>query len=67
MDRPRVTYRPHADATPEGEVRALAEVYFFILGVHEEKKRGARSGTPDDVRKDQESAHTDGTILRRRR
>lgn len=67
MDSPRVVYRPAPDATPEGEIRALAQAYSFILRTHEGKKKGAEVGAPGDVRKDQQSAHTVKTILPRRR
>jgi hypothetical protein len=63
MGSTRITYRPRPDATPEGEVRALAQAYRFILQASEEKKKGARPGTPDDVRKDHKSAHTAKGIL----
>ncbi len=52
MDSTRITYRPRPDATPEGEVRALAEAYRFILQASEEKKKGARPGTLDDAKKE---------------
>jgi hypothetical protein len=38
---PRVTYRPHSDATPEGELFALAAVYAFVLKCHEHKQMAA--------------------------
>ena len=31
MDKPRVTYTPRPDATPEAELSALAAVYRFLL------------------------------------
>src|SRR5215217_7573523 len=31
------TYRPRSDATPEGELSALAAVYAFVLKCHEQK------------------------------
>jgi hypothetical protein len=37
MDRPRVTYTPRSDATPEGELNMLANVYRFILDCHAKK------------------------------
>lgn len=52
MDSTRITYRPRPDATPEDEVRALAEAYRFILQASEEKKKGARPGTLDDAKKE---------------
>lgn len=42
---PRVTYAPHLDATPEGELAALASVYRFVLDRHEAKKA---AGTDED-------------------
>lgn len=48
----RITYRPRPEATPEGEVCALAEICRFILQVNEEKKKGAHPGTLDDARKE---------------
>jgi hypothetical protein len=53
----RVTYRPRADASPESEARALADVYGFILKAYEERQKGAFSGTPNDVRKDFGDSH----------
>ena len=38
----RVVYTPHADATPEGELKALVAVYRFILD-----RAGSRDRTPD--------------------
>lgn len=61
-DSPRVTHRPRADATPEGELHALATVYRFVLTVHQEKK-GARPGALDDARKDYDDAHAANRIL----
>ena len=49
MDSPRVVYRPASDATPEGEVRALAEAYGFILDCCAKKKGGARHTAPNDA------------------
>jgi len=31
MSEPRITYTPRPDATPEGELNALASIYFFVL------------------------------------
>ncbi len=38
---PRVTYVPRADATPEGELAALASVYAFVIQAQERKKAAA--------------------------
>ena len=40
-DGPRVTYAPGSDATPEGELTALAAVYAFVIQAHEQKKAAA--------------------------
>ena len=53
MSSPRITYTPRPDATPEGEVNALAAVYRLIL----DSKKAFPESRPDDVRKDQD-AHT---------
>lgn len=63
MGNIRITYRPRPEATPEGEVCALAEAYRLILQVNEDKKEGARPGARDDMRKDLENAHTAESIL----
>jgi hypothetical protein len=34
----RVTYYPRPDATPEGELAALAAVYAFVIQAHQQKK-----------------------------
>src|SRR5688500_10123859 len=38
---PRIEYVPRGDATPEGELAALAAVYAAILRAHEHKKAAA--------------------------
>ena len=44
MDNPRVTYTAHPDATPEGELNALANIYKFVLdSVH--KNAASRTTT----------------------
>jgi hypothetical protein len=37
MDGYRIAYKPIADATPEGELAALASVYRFLLDRHERR------------------------------
>lgn len=37
MDNPRLVYVPRKDATPEGELVALAAVYRFLLDRHERR------------------------------
>lgn len=45
MDKLRISYIPREDATPEGELSALAAVYKFVLERHERKKdTGTESG-----------------------
>ena len=46
MSNPPIVYTPRPDATPEGELNALANVYRFILDRHA-KKEATRPGAPD--------------------
>lgn len=41
MSDRRVFYSPREDATPEGELAALAAVYAFVIQAHEQKKAAA--------------------------
>ena len=41
-DTPRAVYTPREDATPEGELAALAAVYAFMLNCHEGRSRSAQ-------------------------
>ena len=50
MDSTRISYRPRPDATPEGEVQALSEVYRFILQSRNKDKRGARFAASDGTK-----------------
>jgi hypothetical protein len=43
----RVVYTPHADATPEAELDALAAVYRFILDRADTRDRTPNSGPVD--------------------
>jgi hypothetical protein len=45
----RVTYSPRPDATPEGELTALAAVYRFLLDRRERSDVAAADGTEKDV------------------
>jgi hypothetical protein len=64
MGSARITYRQSPDATPEGEARALARAYRFVLRLSEQKGGGARPGAPDDAK---ESDHDRAkTSLQRR-
>ena len=38
VGEPRLVYVPREDATPEGELAALAAVFAFVIRCHEEKK-----------------------------
>ena len=58
MNNRAVTYTPRPDATPEGELTALAAVYRFILEAHARKKAAAPSGQ-DDGKGDQ---HVPATV-----
>lgn len=40
-DDPRIAYIPREDATPEGELAALAAVYAFILKCSEQRQIAA--------------------------
>jgi hypothetical protein len=47
----RVVYTPHADATPEAELDALAAVYRFILfDCHAKKKAADEPGSENDTK-----------------
>ena len=46
----RIIYTPHPDATPEGELNALATVYSFVLQRHEEKKKAVCGDGPSDAK-----------------
>jgi hypothetical protein len=44
MSSPRITYAARQDATPEGELNALAAVYLFVLA---RTKAAERAPEPD--------------------
>ena len=46
---PDVTYTPRPDASPEGELTALANVYGFLLARRERSDVAAADGTEKDV------------------
>ena len=46
MSNPPIVYTSHPDATPEGELNALANVYRLILDCHA-KKEATLPGGPD--------------------
>ncbi len=41
MSDPRVFYSPREDATPVGELAALAAVYAFVIQAYQQKKAAA--------------------------
>jgi hypothetical protein len=51
VDNPRVTYTLRPDATPEGELNALASIYRFVLDSAINKAGGATSTSGDDAMK----------------
>ena len=48
MPETSVRYTPRPDSTLEGELRALANVYRFILDCHAKKKDGSAKTALDD-------------------
>ena len=61
MGEPAVTYSPRPDTTPEGELDALAAVYWFILDCHA-KKMAVEPDSCNDaaiVRNTEEVSHVD--------
>jgi len=40
MDSPRLTYTPHPDATPEAQLKVLANVYRYVLFDSQASKGG---------------------------
>jgi hypothetical protein len=49
-DEARLRYVRQRGVTPKSEARVLADVYRFVLRIHEEKEKGSHSGTPDDAK-----------------
>ncbi len=43
----RISYRPHLDATPEGELEVLAAVYSFLIQRHVNRRAAASGGCAD--------------------
>jgi hypothetical protein len=55
----QLRYAELADATPDGELHVLANVYRFVIDCHAKKEAAPRLGRPDDARKDQDAGtHT---------
>ena len=47
MSNAPIVYTPRPDATPEGELNALASVYRFILDCHAKKMAAEPAPEPD--------------------
>lgn len=45
-----VAYAPRPDATPEGELNALAAVYRFVLDSHTSKQGDPTTSRPDNAK-----------------
>ena len=63
MDSPRLTYTTRADATPEAELNALANVYRFIVDCHVKKMAAEPDGRNDGTKLQGDSA--DAQIISR--
>ena len=61
MDKPTIAYTPLPSATPESELDALVAIYAFVLEAHAKKKAAASSG-PESGVKEEQYAHTRGSI-----
>ena len=53
MAEPRITYVPRPNATPQGEISALANAYKFILQCGEAKRAATENGGEEYARKEQ--------------
>ena len=65
MNDPRIAYTPLPDATPEGELEALAAVYAFVLDCHDRKKATDGSGGQDDGKEIEDDPADKASVLRR--
>jgi len=61
MDKPTIAYIPLPGATPEGELDALVAIYAFVREADAKKKAAASSG-PESGVKEEQYAHTRGSI-----
>jgi hypothetical protein len=52
----RITYVPRPDATPQGEIAALANAYKLILHCGEEKRATSENSGEEYARKEQHHA-----------
>ncbi len=59
-NRPRIDYRPRPDATPEDEVRVLADAYAFLIGRAEHNPDPSRAGGGDETEGDRTGRHAEG-------
>ena len=48
MSNPRIAYAPRPDATPEGELNALASIYRFVLDSAQKNAAGRTSTNGGD-------------------
>ena len=51
----QVTFRPHADATPETELTALVNAYAFLLDSAKKRGRFPDKSGPDDTKESKKS------------
>lgn len=52
MSKPQIVYRPRSDATPEGELSALATAYKFLFFERTASKGGSPAVTAPGARKE---------------
>ena len=57
---PRISYMPHPDATPEGEVVALAAVYQILLDTASRRTKGVETADRDEGEQEAGQGHTEG-------
>ena len=57
---PRISYMPHPEATPEGEVVALAAVYQFLLDTASRRIKGAETADRDEGEEEAGQGHAEG-------
>jgi hypothetical protein len=59
VSEPAVTYVPRHDATPEGELNALANAFKFILFESSDNKKVTAETTPHRVKYREELSHVE--------
>jgi hypothetical protein len=59
VSEPAVTYVPRRDATPEGELDALANAFKFILFKSSANKKKIAETTPHRVKYGEEVSHVE--------